>query len=134
MLDSEGDNAKAAANFRKHGVIFEQRLEGLEVPPDIFEEMKRAARGELGIEEGIRNPVMKYGAAMSTEAQHPEDFVSLYRRAFEEYGASALWSSRPVPNPTCDDALAITRSLRVEGDLNARRLAEKIEKACRAAI
>ncbi len=64
----------------------------------------------------------------------PEDFVSLYRRAFKEYGASALWSSSPVPEPTCEDALAITRSLRVEGDLNARRLAEQIEKACRAAV
>ena len=64
----------------------------------------------------------------------PEDFVSLYRRAFKEYGASALWSSSPVPEPTCEDALAITRSLRVEGDLNARRLAEHIEKACRAAV
>ena len=70
---------------------------------------------------------------MSAEPTAPEDFVSLYRRAFEEYGASALWSSRPVPNPSCEDALAITRSLRVEGDLNARRLAEQIEKACRAA-
>jgi hypothetical protein len=63
-----------------------------------------------------------------------EDFVSLYRRAFKDYGASALWSSSPVPEPTCEDALAITRSLRVEGDLNARRLAEQIEKACRAAV
>jgi hypothetical protein len=72
---------------------------------------------------------------MKTEpATQPEDFVSLYRQAFKEYGASALWSSRPVPEPTCEDALAITRSLRVEGDLNARRLAERIEKACHAAI
>ena len=72
---------------------------------------------------------------METEqTPHPDDFVSLYRRAFKEYGASALWSSRPVPDPTCEDALAITRSLRVEGDLNARRLAEQIEKACHAAF
>ena len=70
---------------------------------------------------------------MSTETEQTEDFASLYRRAFKEYGASALWSSRPAPDPTCEDALAITRSLRVEGDLNARRLAEQIEKACRAA-
>jgi hypothetical protein len=68
---------------------------------------------------------------MSTETEQTEDFVSLYRRAFKEYGASALWSSRPASNPTCEDALAITRSLRVEGDLNARRLAERIEKSCR---
>jgi hypothetical protein len=71
---------------------------------------------------------------MNLEPPPPEDFVTLYRRAFEEYGASALWSSRPVPDPTCEDALAITRSLRVEGDLKARRLAEQIEKACRAAV
>lgn len=71
---------------------------------------------------------------MSTGSAPSEDFVSLYRRAFEEYGASALWSSRPVPNPSCEDALAITRSLRVEGDLKARHLAEQIEQACRAAV
>jgi hypothetical protein len=64
----------------------------------------------------------------------PVDFVSLYRRAFEEFGASALWSSRPVPDPTPADALAITYTLRVEGDLQARRLAEQIEQACRAAL
>jgi len=66
-------------------------------------------------------------------SQHPDDFASLYRRAFKDFGASALWSSRPVPDPTPEDALAITGSLRVEGDLHARRLAEQIEKACRAA-
>jgi hypothetical protein len=71
---------------------------------------------------------------MSTELTQPQDFVSLYRRVFKEYEVSALWSSRPVPNPTCEDALAITWSLRVEGDMNARYLAEQIEKACRAAV
>jgi hypothetical protein len=64
----------------------------------------------------------------------PADFVSLYQRAFEEFGASALWSSRAVPDPTAADALAITHTLRVEGDLKARRLAEQIEQACRAAL
>jgi hypothetical protein len=44
-----------------------------------------------------------------------------------------LWSSRPVRHPTAADALAITRSLRVEGDMRARRLAEQIEQACRRA-
>jgi hypothetical protein len=72
-------------------------------------------------------------AIMSTEPTQPEDLVSNYRRAFRDYGASALWSSKPVPDPARDDALAITRSLRVEGDRNARRLSEQIEKACRAA-
>lgn len=63
-----------------------------------------------------------------------EDFVTLYRLAFSKYGTSALWSSRPVAEPTREDALAVTSSLRVEGDLDARRLAEKIEKACHAAV
>jgi hypothetical protein len=70
---------------------------------------------------------------IDTRAQ-PPDFVSLYRRAFEEFGASALWSSKPVSDPTPADALAITYSLRVEGNLQARRLAEQIEQACRATI
>jgi hypothetical protein len=71
---------------------------------------------------------------MTEPIPHPADFVMLYRRAFEEFGASALWSSRAVPDPTPADALAITHTLRVEGDLNARRLAEQIEQACRAAL
>ncbi len=56
----------------------------------------------------------------------------LYRQAFADHGRVALWSSRPVPRPTAEDALAITNSLRVEGDLAARRLAERIERLCRA--
>jgi hypothetical protein len=62
------------------------------------------------------------------------DFAMLYRRAFEEFGRAALWSSRPVPDPTPADALAITHSLRVDGNLQARLLAEQIEQACRAAL
>jgi hypothetical protein len=71
---------------------------------------------------------------MSSESADSRELASLYRRAFEEFGPSALWSSRPVPNPTPADALAITPSLRVEGNLHARQLAEQIEKACRAAL
>jgi hypothetical protein len=71
---------------------------------------------------------------MSEQPTHQGDWASLYFRAFALFGASALWSSRPVAHPTPDDALAITRSLRVEGDLQARRLAEEIELACRAAL
>jgi len=59
-----------------------------------------------------------------------EEIERLYRQAFAKYGTVALWSSRPVTNPTEADALAITRSLRVEGDRGARRLAEQIEKLC----
>ena len=43
-------NLKAVEN-----AVAQQRLEGLAVPPDVIEEMKRAARGEIGIEEGIQN-------------------------------------------------------------------------------
>jgi hypothetical protein len=70
---------------------------------------------------------------MSTYPNQPE-FVRLYERAFKEFGTMALWSSRPIPDPTPADALAITRSLRVEGNLEARRLAEEIEQACHAAV
>lgn len=58
------------------------------------------------------------------------EIETLYRRAFAEYGSLALWSSRPVANPTAADALAITRSLRFEGNMDARRLAEQIERLC----
>ena len=68
------------------------------------------------------------------ETKQPADYATLYRQAFERFGTSALWSSKPVPDPTPADALAITHSLRVEGDLQARRLAEQIEQACRAAV
>ena len=66
---------------------------------------------------------------MNNDPEQLVDFVSLYRRAFEQFGLSALWSSMPVSNPTQADALAITRSLRVEGNLQARLLAEHIELA-----
>ena len=65
----------------------------------------------------------------------PHDVLTeLYRRAFAEFGASALWNSRPVGTPTAGDALAITPTLRVEGNMAARRLAEQIEAACRALV
>ncbi len=70
---------------------------------------------------------------MTNENGPSQDLVTLYRRAFDEFGATALWSSKPVAEPTSDDVMAITRSLRVEGDLKARELAEKIEQACRRA-
>ena len=70
---------------------------------------------------------------MATELAQPE-YEVLYHRAFADYGAWALWNLREFEHPTPAQALVITRSLRIEGDLNARRLAELIEKACRAAL
>lgn len=69
---------------------------------------------------------------MSTELSQPEDLASLYRCAFAEYGARALWNMRPVEEPTPADALAITKALRTHGSMDGRRLAERIEELCRA--
>jgi hypothetical protein len=70
---------------------------------------------------------------MTAKSSQP-DFESLYHRAFADYKLRALWNVRELEHPSPDEALTITRSLRVEGDLNARRLAEQIERACRAAL
>jgi hypothetical protein len=48
-------NLKAVEN-----AVARQRLEGLEVPSYVVEEMNRAARGEIEIEEGIRNTVRRF--------------------------------------------------------------------------
>jgi hypothetical protein len=69
---------------------------------------------------------------MSVQAVQ-SDYLSLYSRAFAEYRAHALWNMRRLEEPTPEDALVVARALRIEGDLPARRLAEQIEQACRAA-
>jgi hypothetical protein len=69
---------------------------------------------------------------MSTKLADPEDLVSLYRRAFDEYGVRALWNMRPVEAPTLADALAVTQALRTNGRMEGRRLAERIEALCLA--
>jgi hypothetical protein len=74
-----------------------------------------------------------FSSIMSPQTAQPSvDLASLYRRAFEVYGAQALWNMRPVSDPTPADALAITRSLRTHGRMEGRRLAERIEELCRA--
>ncbi len=71
---------------------------------------------------------------METEqTTQPDDFVSLYRSAFRDFGSRALWNVRELEDPKPQDALVIARYLRVEGNLVARRLAERIEKVCHAA-
>ena len=72
----------------------------------------------------------RHGAATPA----PEALCALYRQAFRDYGLRALWSSRPVDEPTIADLLAITESLRVEGGIRGRQLAEQIVMACRAAL
>jgi hypothetical protein len=71
---------------------------------------------------------------MNTESDQPEDFAGLYRRAFAEYGTRALWNKRELETPTPADAVVIARALRLEGNREARRLAEQIERACRASV
>ena len=62
-----------------------------------------------------------------------DTLVSLYRRAFAEYGTQALWNKRMLDAPARDDALVVARALRLEGDRTARKLAEQLEQACRRA-
>lgn len=71
---------------------------------------------------------------MTNEPRAPGDYVSLYRRAFARYGVRALWNKRLLDEPTPADALVVARALRIEGDREARYLAEQIEQACRAAL
>jgi hypothetical protein len=63
---------------------------------------------------------------------NPEDLGDLYHRAFKDYGSRALWNMRPIEHPTAADALAITKALRTHGGMDGRRLAEDIERLCRA--
>jgi hypothetical protein len=70
---------------------------------------------------------------MATSTNLSGDYRALYDQAFQEFGALALWNSRRLSTPTTADAIAVARALRVEGNLRARALAERIEAACRAA-
>jgi len=71
---------------------------------------------------------------MSDAASAPADYVAIYRRAFQQFGAQALWNKRQFDQPSPEDGLVIARALRLEGDLDARRLAEELERDCRAAL
>ena len=71
---------------------------------------------------------------MSEQSSPLPELVTLYRRAFAEYKAQALWNLRVFDTPTPEDALVVARALRIEGDMRARSLAEQIERVCRAAV
>lgn len=71
---------------------------------------------------------------MPADPVETNDFVTLYRRAFAEFGARALWNKRLIDPPTKEDALVIARALRIEGNRAARELAEQIERACHATV
>jgi hypothetical protein len=71
---------------------------------------------------------------MAVDERVQPEMVTLYRRAFAEYRAQALWNLRVFESPTPEDALVVARALRVDGEMRARALAEEIERACLAAI
>jgi len=75
---------------------------------------------------------MSTSASNSRDGGHDSGLTTLYRRAFADYRARALWNLRQFEEPTVEQALSVARHLRIEGDMNARRLAEQIEKAARA--
>ncbi len=64
----------------------------------------------------------------------PEGVVRLYHQAFEAYATRALWNWRLLEQPTVTQVLSTAESLRTEGDIVARRLAERLEEACRVAL
>ncbi|MGQ0673329.1 MAG: hypothetical protein ACT4N2_10705 [Hyphomicrobium sp.] len=78
------------------------------------------------------NDLNKQPKASQSEKPTKDDAVGLYRRAFAEFGTRALWNIKEIGEPSFEQILAITRQLRTEGDMNARRLAEQIEQAARA--
>ena len=63
-----------------------------------------------------------------------QEIETLYRQAFAEYRSIALCNMIPVEHPTPGAALAITQALRTYGSMDGRRLAERIEFLCRAAL
>ena len=75
---------------------------------------------------------MSTSASNSQDGGHDSELAALYRRAFADYRARALWNLRQFEAPTVEQALSVARHLRIEGDMSARRLAEQIEKAARA--
>lgn len=61
------------------------------------------------------------------------EIQALYHEAFRLYGALALWSSHEHTEPSAEQALVITKALRIYGGMKGRRLAELIENLCHAA-
>lgn len=71
-----------------------------------------------------------------TDAAQTDDrpeWRALYDEAWEKFRLIALWSYRKVEAPTPASALAICHSLRFQGNMASRILAERLERACHAA-
>jgi hypothetical protein len=72
--------------------------------------------------------------AAATARLAPHGVLRLYERAFSEFSAIALWNIRRFEMPSLDQAAAIARPLRQQGDMRARHLADELEAAVRAAV
>jgi hypothetical protein len=68
---------------------------------------------------------------MSSDTPSPmqDDWKALYHEAFRRYKAMCLWNMREHDEPSPGVARSTARQLRYEGDMAARRLAERIERA-----
>ncbi len=70
--------------------------------------------------------------APTGDVTHQQSLADLYHRAFAEFGARALLNMVELEQPTPATALIVARRLRVEGNLEARQLAEDIEAMANA--
>jgi hypothetical protein len=51
----------------------------------------------------------------------PDAIAALYREAFSQFGAMALWNRRPSDHPTIAQALVVAESLRREATCSSAR-------------
>jgi hypothetical protein len=62
-------NQKTKLGLRAvENAIAQQRIEGLEVPLAVVEDMKRAATGEITVEEGINRTFRRFAQTEQTRA------------------------------------------------------------------
>ena len=72
---------------------------------------------------------------MTEDAESPAsvELTKHYSRAWELYEARCLWNVRREPNPSPQQARFVANKLRQYGDLDARKLASRIESAANRA-
>lgn len=71
---------------------------------------------------------------MTSEASvSAEDWKALYHEAFRRFKHFCLWNLRELEDPASGVALVVAYHLRYEGNMETRRLAERIERAVHAA-
>lgn len=63
----------------------------------------------------------------------PKDMRDAQREAFSRFGASCLWSKRPVDAPTAVHLRIIARCLKSQGGKRAYAMARKLEEISDAA-